>query len=31
VVSNDPDECARFNGYVKEITDRYVASGWARY
>ena len=31
VVSNDPDECARFNGYVKEITDRYVKAGWARY
>ena len=31
VVSNDPDECARFNGYIKEITDRYVKAGWARY
>ncbi|MBO4409621.1 MAG: hypothetical protein J5775_02615 [Spirochaetales bacterium] len=31
IVSNDPDECARFNGYVREITDRYVKAGWARY
>ena len=31
VVSNDPDECERFNGYVKEITDRYVKAGWAKY
>ncbi|MBO4394303.1 MAG: hypothetical protein J5800_08165 [Spirochaetales bacterium] len=31
VVSNDPDECARFNGYVKEITDKYVKAGYAHY
>ena len=31
VVSNDPDECARYNGYVKEITDRYVKAGYAHY
>ena len=31
VVSNDPEECARYNGYVKEITDKYVKAGWAHY
>ena len=31
VVSNDPDLCAEYNGYVKEITDRYVAAGYAKY
>ncbi|MBR6348147.1 MAG: hypothetical protein IKR80_04265 [Spirochaetales bacterium] len=31
VVSNDPGLCAKYNGYVREITDRYVNAGWARY
>ena len=31
VVSNDPQECAKYNGYVKEITDKYVKAGWAHY
>ena len=31
VVSNDPELCAKYNGYVREITDRYVNAGWARY
>ena len=31
VVSNDHDECEKFNGYIKEITDRYVKAGWAHY
>ena len=31
VVSNDPEECARYNNYVKEITDRYVKAGYAHY
>ena len=31
VVSNDPELCSQYNGYVKEITDRYVAAGYARY
>ena len=31
VVSNDPELCSQYNGYVKEITDRYVAAGYAKY
>ena len=31
VVSNDPKLCAEYNGYVKEITDRYVKDGYAHY
>jgi len=31
VVSNDPDECSKYNGIVREITDRYVKAGWAKY
>jgi phosphomannomutase len=31
VVSNDPEECVRYNNYVREITDRYVIAGYAHY
>ena len=31
VVSNDPELCRKYNGYVREITDRYVKNGFAHY
>ncbi len=31
VVSNDPEECKKYNDYVRQITDRYVKAGWAKY
>ena len=31
VVSNDPEMCRQYNGYVREITDKYVSAGYAHY
>lgn len=31
VVSNDPDECRKYNDIIRKITDKYVNMGWARY
>lgn len=31
VVSNDPDECKKYNDIVRSITDKYVQAGWAKY
>ena len=31
VVSNDPELCKKYNDMVREITDRYVKAGWAKY
>ena len=31
VVSNDPEMCRKYNGYVREVTDKYVNAGYAHY